>query len=152
MKVPVWENLASWLLCPDASWVMSFLNYRDSEAHFDIHWWKLGIHIFSKLISTLKKIYLLLQSQEQPSQRGRGAEFYSVPKCMKDLVISSLLCYPSPGSGALWMKGLWASAWCRRSAWESLTLLVLSPRRLRRLPRVWKYRFLRREHYRGIII
>ena len=53
-------------------WVGSFLNYRDSEAHFGIHWWKLGAHVFSKLISTLKRIYLLLQCQERPSQRGGG--------------------------------------------------------------------------------
>lgn len=88
----------------------------------------------------LKKVYCCKVKSSLPRGRENKQKSYSGFKCMKDLVISSLLCYPSPG--------------LRRFMNERFVGICLGkthttgsvPGGPRGLPSDWKCQFLRREH------
>lgn len=84
---------------------------------------KLGTPIFSKLKTTFRKSWFIAAKSKAAFPGGGKTNRNPIQglSAWKTWLFPVCSATPARGSDASWMKGLWASAW------ESLTLLVLSP-------------------------
>lgn len=102
-------------------------------------------YIFLKLITTFKKIYLL-QSQKQPSKRkGKQTKIlFSVWVHERPGYFQSVRC-PSPGLRRFMNERFVGICLVQTECLGKPRTTGSVPNWLRRLPRVWKYQFLKRE-------